>query len=226
MNRYTYAHNNPVRYSDPTGHWVETAVDLGFITYDVSELQKNPKSVENWLALVADVVMVAIPIATGGGMLVRNSDNIAVVVKNAAKKSKGWFSSKIDDIAKWGSSLFEKSGSSDDVIKGIGNSVDEVIEVVDDLTPINRGVSRPPKTTTLNSIYEQLNPDGTVESRAFYDSNGNQFSRQDFDQSHYIKELQDYYQPHEHNYKFNDNGLPNGRYDIPLPDGYNNIPTN
>jgi hypothetical protein len=77
-----------------------------------------------------------------------------------------------------------------------------------------------------NSIYEQLNPDGTVKSRAFYDANGNQFSRQDYDQSHFIEELQEFYQPHEHNYKFNENGLPNGKYDIPLPSGYNNLPTN
>ena len=37
------------------------------------------------------------------------------------------------------------------------------------------------------SGYEQMNPDGTVKSRAFYDENGNQFSRQDFDHIHFDK---------------------------------------
>lgn len=32
-----------------------------------------------------------------------------------------------------------------------------------------------------------MNPDGTVKSRAFYDENGNQFSRQDFDHRHFDK---------------------------------------
>lgn len=32
-----------------------------------------------------------------------------------------------------------------------------------------------------------MNPDGTVKSRVFYDENGNQFSRQDFDHIHFDK---------------------------------------
>lgn len=54
-------------------------------------------------------------------------------------------------------------------------------------TPINSGVSKPRDVATPNSIYEQMNPDGTVKSRAFYDENGNQFSRQDFDHRHFDK---------------------------------------
>lgn len=40
-------------------------------------------------------------------------------------------------------------------------------------TPVNKGTSKLPQISTPNSIYEQLNPDGTVKSRAFYDDNGN-----------------------------------------------------
>ena len=73
-------------------------------------------------------------------------------------------------------------------------------------TPINQGTSKPPKNTTPNSIYEQLNPDGTVKSRAFYDENTNQFNRQDFDHPHFDKNTQKDLQPHEHNYRYNING--------------------
>ena len=93
-------------------------------------------------------------------------------------------------------------------------------------TPINSGGSKPRDVATPNSIYEQMNPDGTVKSRAFYDENGNQFSRQDFDHRHFDKKTKQYYQPHEHNYSYNENGQPTGKSDGPLSKGYSNKPTN
>lgn len=101
-------------------------------------------------------------------------------------------------------------------IKGSTNSVD---------TPINSGVSQPRDVASPNSIYEQINPDGTVKSRAFYDENGRQFSRQDFDHRHFDKKTKQYYQPHEHNYYYNKNGQPIGKSDGPLPSGYTNMLT-
>ena len=70
-----------------------------------------------------------------------------------------------------------------------------------------------------------MNPDGTVRSRAFYDENGNQFNRQDFDHKHYNKQDQQYYQPHEHGYHYNSDGYRDGVSDGPLTPGYNNNPT-
>ena len=93
-------------------------------------------------------------------------------------------------------------------------------------TPINQGNSKPPQKSTPNSVYEQLNPDGTVKSRAFYDKNGNQFNRQDFDHQHFDKNTQQDLQPHENNYQYNDDGLPNGNSAGPLKPGYDNRPSN
>ena len=92
-------------------------------------------------------------------------------------------------------------------------------------TPINSGNARPDKTSTANSVYEQINPDGSVKSRTFYDENGNQFSRQDFDHTHFDKNTQQDYQPHEHNYSYNSQGQRNGDSVIALPDGYTNEAT-
>ncbi len=93
------------------------------------------------------------------------------------------------------------------------------------MTPVNSGISKAPKTSKPNSIYEQLNPDGTVKSRTFYNESGKAFSRQDFDHEHFIKELNDKSKPHEHNYLYNIDGYPNGKYEVSLPNGYDNIPT-
>ena len=93
-------------------------------------------------------------------------------------------------------------------------------------TPIFNGKSKPwDSGATPNSIYEQLNPDGTVKSRAFYDENGRQFNRQDFDHPNFDKNTQQYYQPHEHSYHYNENGYRDGVWDGPLTPGYNNLPT-
>ena len=92
--------------------------------------------------------------------------------------------------------------------------------------PINQGNSKPPQKSTPNSVYEQLNLDGTVKSRAFYDKNGNQFNRQDFDHQHFDKNTQQDLQPHENNYQYNDDGLPNGNSAGPLKPGYDNRPSN
>jgi len=94
------------------------------------------------------------------------------------------------------------------------------------VTPIYTGNSMPwDSGATPHSIYEQLNPDGTVKSRAFYDQNGRQINRQDFDHPHFDKKTQQYYQPHEHIYHYNANGYRDGEKDGPLTPGYNNQPT-
>ncbi len=94
-------------------------------------------------------------------------------------------------------------------------------------TPIFTGKSKPwDSGSTPNSIYEQLNPDGTVKSRAFYDEKkGRQFNRQDFDHEHFDKKMKQYYQPHEHSYYYNEKGYRDGVLDGPLTPGYNNRPT-
>lgn len=93
-------------------------------------------------------------------------------------------------------------------------------------TPIFTGKSKPWESgATPNSIYEQLNPDGTVKSRAFYDESGRWFNRQDFDHDHFDKKTQMYYQPHEHSCHYNQNGYRDGIWDGPLTPGYNNLPT-
>ena len=92
-------------------------------------------------------------------------------------------------------------------------------------TKVYSGHSKPWKVGKPNSIYEQLDDDGNVAKRAFYDQNGNQFIRQDFDHEHFIKSEQAYVQPHEHHYIYNSENQRIGKKVTPLTKGYDNKPT-
>ena len=71
LNRYSYGLGNPVKYRDPSGHWVETVLDAAFIAYDVHQIQQEGWTPVNTLALAADMACAILPIATGGGPGVR-----------------------------------------------------------------------------------------------------------------------------------------------------------
>ena len=55
LNRYAYVYNNPLRYTDPSGHWVETIWDILNIGWDIYEVYRDPGNVWNWVALGVDV---------------------------------------------------------------------------------------------------------------------------------------------------------------------------
>ena len=87
-NRYAYARYNPVRYRDPSGHWIESALDASFIGYDIYDISQNGLNWENGLSLVADVAGLILPAVTGGGVLVRaamHADDVGDVARVSNK---------------------------------------------------------------------------------------------------------------------------------------------
>jgi len=83
LNRYSYALNNPLRYKDPSGHVVETVVDIATIAYDVAEVVKDP-SAGNVLALVLDVGAAFLPgVPALAGTFLRGSKTAAKAVSHA-----------------------------------------------------------------------------------------------------------------------------------------------
>ena len=70
-NRYAYTYNNPINNTDPSGHWLESALDVAFIAYDIYDIQQNGLNWVSGASLVADVAGLIIPVATGGGLAVR-----------------------------------------------------------------------------------------------------------------------------------------------------------
>ena len=86
LNRYAYTNNNPMGYTDSTGHWLESALDLAFLAYDIYDIQQNGLTWTSGLSLAADVAGLALPVVTGGGLAVRaamHSDDVAKIASHA-----------------------------------------------------------------------------------------------------------------------------------------------
>ena len=114
LNRYSYTLNNPVKYRDPSGHWVESALDIAFIGYDVYDIKTNGLSWTSGLSLAADVAGLILPVATGGGLLVRglaHVDDLAKAVSHA------------DDVA-------EVASHADDAVKVVEAAAKEAPIVI------------------------------------------------------------------------------------------------
>lgn len=89
---YSYTYNNPVMLTDPDGKcpicpWADAIVDAGFVLYDIGvlaheKITTGKTSAENWAALGADVVSIAVPMSTGAGQAVKATMKVA---KNADK---------------------------------------------------------------------------------------------------------------------------------------------
>jgi hypothetical protein len=69
--RFAYANNNPVRFNDPSGNWIESAFDILSIGYGIYDISQNGLNWKNGLGLAADVVGLALPGVTGLGAVVR-----------------------------------------------------------------------------------------------------------------------------------------------------------
>jgi RHS repeat-associated protein len=146
LNRYSYCINNPLKYTDPSGHWLETVLDIASIAYDIYEITKDPNNAWNWVSLGADVACAILPVATGGGAAVRGIakganaiDNTADAVKAADRAhdyaktiDKAWDVTRLDGASRAGKlsdgfsshAAFKRSMGS----PGVGNDWHHIVE--------------------------------------------------------------------------------------------------
>ncbi|MEK6974618.1 MAG: RHS repeat-associated core domain-containing protein, partial [Nanoarchaeota archaeon] len=105
LNRYSYVLNNPYRYIDPSGHFVETALDIGFISWDIYDINENPSNPWNYLSLALDVGATTVPFVTGGRLLVKGIEKSVDIAKTAEKVSTV---DKVGDITNIGGKSLSK----------------------------------------------------------------------------------------------------------------------
>ena len=90
LNLYAYCGNNPVMYSDPTGHFWDYVFDAVFLLWGVVDLVNGGwKDWKNWAALAVDLVFAVIPFVPAGiGQVIKVGNKIdnAVDVAGAINK--------------------------------------------------------------------------------------------------------------------------------------------
>ncbi len=85
LNRYAYANNNPISYTDPDGRIpVDYAVDGISVGISAAIYAKNPTFL-NGLGLSADIILAAIPYVPSGIGLVRAAGAASDVARNVTK---------------------------------------------------------------------------------------------------------------------------------------------
>lgn len=83
LNRYSYVGNNPYRFTDSTGHYIDTAADIVSIGLDLNDIQNDPTDPVNYIALGADTVAAFVPFATGAGRGVKLADRAIEGLRSA-----------------------------------------------------------------------------------------------------------------------------------------------
>jgi RHS repeat-associated protein len=76
LNKYSYTWNNPLRYTDPDGHFIDTLIDIGSVVYSASAVVADVITGSEELktdlkALGGDIIGAAVPGLTGVGAGIR-----------------------------------------------------------------------------------------------------------------------------------------------------------
>jgi RHS repeat-associated protein len=95
-NRYSYAINNPTKFTDPSGHFIETAFDILSIGMDIADIAQNGLNLANGAALVLDVASAIIPGVPALGGLILKAGKAAKAVDTAMDAAK--IANKVDNV--------------------------------------------------------------------------------------------------------------------------------
>ena len=142
--------NNPVRYTDPSGHWLESALDIAYDIYDIST---NGLNWENGLSLVADVAGLALPVVTGGGLAVRALTHADDAVKGVNKID------NVLDAANAIDNVIDATKAAENTI-GIVNEGDNLADAVKLVDGMEMGVDDALNAATdfLGNGYKEVGP--------------------------------------------------------------------
>ena len=125
LNRYSYGLSNPLKYTDPTGHWVETAFDVVSLGMTLNDIRNEGFTFWNTISLVTDVASVILPAVPAGvshlvraGKIANNVVNTADTIGDTAKLLAA--TENAADVAK----ALENTGDAGDFLRAV--PVDQV----------------------------------------------------------------------------------------------------
>lgn len=125
LNLYVYTAGNPIYYTDPSGHWFDTFLDVVSLGFSIYEAIKEP-SVGNIAAVVFDAAALVVPFIPGTGIA-----KAGMKVADAADDVYDYYKAAdrtydtIDNFVDAGRALDNAS----DAMR-IGNKVDDAVDVV------------------------------------------------------------------------------------------------
>lgn len=138
LNLYVYTAGNPIYYTDPTGHWFDTFLDIVSFGYSLYEAIKEP-SVGNIAAVVVDAAALLVPFIPGtgiakAGMKVADAADDVYDYYKAADRTYDTIDNIVDagralDNASDAMKIGNKVDDAADVIRGIENSTDALSDI-------------------------------------------------------------------------------------------------
>ncbi len=156
LNRYSYVNNNPLRYTDPSGHWFETLWDIANIGWDIYEVQRDPGNAWNWAALVLDVGAAVLPVVPGGvGLVVRGGKALShadeVVDAGRVLAEAASHADEVADVARAANRLDDAT----DVLRGVENATEAAGVIRSNIRPARELLTQRVLGTDVHHLIEQ-----------------------------------------------------------------------
>jgi RHS repeat-associated protein len=163
FNRYLYVNNNPYKYTDPNGEYLESVWDAASLSVGLTSLGSNLAN-GNWadagldaLGVIADGAALALPVVPGGASMAisasrKGADFIATADGAVVHNSTSGVRNSLEDAGMSGTTVTNKAGTE-------SGTIHNVPEMKMDVRVMDGGPNHPPRVVTSREGSSQaVNP--------------------------------------------------------------------